>query len=186
MAYLPLNSAFYANPKGSFYKISITDNGKGISEDEMANIFIPFYTTKKLKGTGLGLANASMIIEENKGVFYLILGGLFFQLLFFVVNDVFSVVVYQKSDVNFWGWIVIASQIYNCCAVAYLVIKMTFSIFKNKNVEIIEKSDFESKEKEANESDIEDLNIDNENVETIKVIPTINIKTKTFDEEEIK
>ncbi len=124
--------------------------------------------------------------EENKGVFYLILGGLFFQLLFFVVNDVFSVVVYQKSDVNFWGWIVIASQIYNCCAVAYLVLKMTFSIFKNKNVEIIEKSDFESKEKEANESDIEDLNIDNENVETIKVIPTINIKTKTFDEEEIK
>lgn len=68
LAYLPLNSAFYTNPKGSFYKISITDNGKGISEDEMANIFIPFYTTKKLKGTGLGLANASMIIEENQGV----------------------------------------------------------------------------------------------------------------------
>ncbi len=68
LAFLPQNSAFFAEVKGTYYKASVTDNGAGIKEEDIDKIFIPFYTTKKHKGTGLGLANAAMIMEENKGI----------------------------------------------------------------------------------------------------------------------
>lgn len=68
LAFLPQNSAFFAEVKGTYYKVSVTDNGAGIKEEDIDKIFIPFYTTKKHKGTGLGLANSAMIMEENKGI----------------------------------------------------------------------------------------------------------------------
>ncbi len=46
--------------------IEISDNGYGISEEDLAYIFDPFYS-KKTKGTGLGLANAKRIIEAHGG-----------------------------------------------------------------------------------------------------------------------
>ena len=46
--------------------LSIEDNGAGMSEEELAKAFMPFYTTKE-KGTGLGLAAASKIIEAHGG-----------------------------------------------------------------------------------------------------------------------
>lgn len=49
-------------------KIGFTDNGSGISETDLENIFDPFYTTKKLgKGTGLGLYVCFMIIDKMGG-----------------------------------------------------------------------------------------------------------------------
>ncbi|MDZ8225742.1 AAA family ATPase [Nostoc sp. ChiVER01] len=46
-------------------KISIADNGTGISEDVKARIFDHLFTTKGVgKGTGLGLAIARQIVEE--------------------------------------------------------------------------------------------------------------------------
>ncbi|WP_413199812.1 AAA family ATPase [Nostoc piscinale] len=49
-------------------KISIADNGKGISEDVKSRIFDHLFTTKEVgKGTGLGLAIARQIVEEKHG-----------------------------------------------------------------------------------------------------------------------
>ncbi len=49
-------------------QVLIHDNGKGISEAELAHIFEPFYTTKDPgKGTGLGLATCHRIIEQHHG-----------------------------------------------------------------------------------------------------------------------
>lgn len=48
--------------------IRITDEGKGIAEKELPNIFEPFYTTKdNHKGTGLGLSVTYGIIQQHKG-----------------------------------------------------------------------------------------------------------------------
>ncbi|MEO9967370.1 MAG: ATP-binding protein [Reichenbachiella sp.] len=49
-------------------KISITDDGKGMSEETVKKIFDPFFTTKEVgKGTGLGLAITYGIIEKHNG-----------------------------------------------------------------------------------------------------------------------
>jgi two-component system sensor histidine kinase HydH len=47
-------------------EIAISDNGKGISADDLPRIFDPFFTTKK-RGAGLGLAIAHTIIENHHG-----------------------------------------------------------------------------------------------------------------------
>lgn len=48
--------------------ITVEDNGTGISDDKIENIFDPFYTTKDPeKGTGLGLSIIYGIIKELKG-----------------------------------------------------------------------------------------------------------------------
>lgn len=48
--------------------IRIKDQGKGIAEKELPNIFEPFYTTKENhKGTGLGLSVTYGIIQQHKG-----------------------------------------------------------------------------------------------------------------------
>lgn len=46
--------------------VEITDNGPGIPEENLKNLFDPFYTTK-VSGTGMGLAITLRIIEEHGG-----------------------------------------------------------------------------------------------------------------------
>jgi two-component system, NtrC family, sensor histidine kinase HydH len=48
------------------WKISISDNGPGIPQELVSKIFQPLFTTK-VKGTGLGLAVVSSVIEAHKG-----------------------------------------------------------------------------------------------------------------------
>lgn len=49
-------------------KITIKDNGGGISKEVLAHLFEPYYTTKhKSQGTGLGLYILKMIIENGMG-----------------------------------------------------------------------------------------------------------------------
>jgi len=47
-------------------KIVIRDNGKGIKKEHLAQVFNPFFTTRK-KGTGLGLSICKRIINAHKG-----------------------------------------------------------------------------------------------------------------------
>ena len=48
------------------YTVTITDNGKGIEEGSLENLFDPFYTTKE-DGTGLGLSISYGIIHRHRG-----------------------------------------------------------------------------------------------------------------------
>ncbi len=48
-------------------EIVISDTGKGIDEKDVQNIFDPFYTKGKEKGTGLGLFVASQVMGLHKG-----------------------------------------------------------------------------------------------------------------------
>ena len=50
-----------------FIHLKVTDNGKGMDDEEKERIFTPYYTTKK-KGTGLGLFIAQKIIKDHNGV----------------------------------------------------------------------------------------------------------------------
>lgn len=54
--------------KSNYLKITIEDNGKGMTEEELEKISSPFYTTKK-GGSGLGLFMSRTIIGEHNGLF---------------------------------------------------------------------------------------------------------------------
>ncbi len=52
--------------KRSFLEIEITDDGKGMTGEEMRKAFLPFYTTKA-SGTGLGLVMARQAVTRLGG-----------------------------------------------------------------------------------------------------------------------
>jgi nitrogen fixation/metabolism regulation signal transduction histidine kinase len=49
-----------------YYNISVSDNGSGISPEQKAKLFVPYFTTKST-GSGLGLAMCKQIIESHRG-----------------------------------------------------------------------------------------------------------------------
>ncbi len=59
----------YEGPdNGGWVKVTVTDNGRGIPEGHLGDIFAPFYTTKAHgRGTGLGLSIAHEIIQGHHG-----------------------------------------------------------------------------------------------------------------------
>jgi len=55
--------------QGNDVRVSIVDNGHGISPENIKRIFEPFYTTKGLhRGTGLGLSVCHRIIKQHGGL----------------------------------------------------------------------------------------------------------------------
>jgi PAS domain S-box-containing protein len=52
--------------KGNYVKISVKDQGSGISQEMIGRIFEPFFTTKA-KGHGLGLATCYSIVNRHGG-----------------------------------------------------------------------------------------------------------------------
>lgn len=56
------------NPDPDHIQIEITDNGAGISADDIPNIFQPFFSSKqKASGSGLGLSIVHGIVQSHKG-----------------------------------------------------------------------------------------------------------------------
>lgn len=49
-----------------YVQLIIADNGKGMSQDQMSQLFEPFFTGKK-EGTGLGLTTVQNIIQSHRG-----------------------------------------------------------------------------------------------------------------------
>ena len=70
--YLEMENVFLQNgaagslPPGKYVKISIVDQGTGISPENLPKIFDPYFTTKDT-GTGLGLATVYAIIKNHGG-----------------------------------------------------------------------------------------------------------------------
>jgi signal transduction histidine kinase len=60
------NLTVSSQKNGSEVLVSISDSGRGMTEEETRNLFIPFFTTKS-DGTGLGLAYAQRVINEHGG-----------------------------------------------------------------------------------------------------------------------
>src|SRR6185369_3734168 len=55
-----------APSEGTFVELNVADNGPGISQKVLENLFMPFFTTKE-KGTGLGLAISQRIVQGAGG-----------------------------------------------------------------------------------------------------------------------
>jgi CheY-like chemotaxis protein len=55
--------------KGEYVVLSVSDDGPGISSDDLERIFEPFYTKKVMgrSGTGLGLAVVWNVLQDHKG-----------------------------------------------------------------------------------------------------------------------
>jgi C4-dicarboxylate-specific signal transduction histidine kinase len=55
---------------GGMIRFHVADNGCGIAEDRMKNLFKPFYTTKE-HGTGLGLVIVKKMLARMNGTIYI-------------------------------------------------------------------------------------------------------------------
>lgn len=53
-------------PPGDYVRITVADQGSGITPDVLGNVFEPFYTTKQ-DGTGLGLSTVFGIVKRYGG-----------------------------------------------------------------------------------------------------------------------
>ncbi|PCI27870.1 hypothetical protein COB52_04340, partial [Candidatus Kaiserbacteria bacterium] len=51
--------------KNDMAELAIRDNGIGISKSHIEKVLIPFFTTKKNEGTGLGLSMANDIVTQK-------------------------------------------------------------------------------------------------------------------------
>ncbi len=68
-----LESAMSISP-GSYVKIVIKDNGRGIPKGDLPNVFDPYYSTKQrgtAKGMGLGLTIAYSILAKHGGYLHI-------------------------------------------------------------------------------------------------------------------
>ncbi len=56
------------HPDGDYAIVEVSDNGEGIPDEHISQIFNPFYTTKQSgKGTGLGLSVSLGIAQAHGG-----------------------------------------------------------------------------------------------------------------------
>jgi CheY-like chemotaxis protein len=79
---------------GEYAVLSVSDNGSGISSDDLERIFEPFYTKKVMgrSGTGLGLAVVWNTVQDHKGYIDVTSdeNGTTFELYFPITRDEIS------------------------------------------------------------------------------------------------
>ena len=65
----PHRKGFEEIPEGEYCVLTVSDNGKGISKEDIKKIFEPFYTKKKMgrSGTGLGMAVVWGTVQDHAG-----------------------------------------------------------------------------------------------------------------------
>jgi two-component system, NtrC family, nitrogen regulation sensor histidine kinase GlnL len=72
-----LEPQFRMNSEGrrqQFLRVEISDTGKGMTPEELQQLFTPFFTTKA-GGTGLGLVLSRRIIAQHGGKLWALIGG---------------------------------------------------------------------------------------------------------------
>ena len=57
----------YAPQPGTYVRIRLKDNGTGMPDDVVKNVFNPFFTTKGENGSGLGLPQVYTFMERSGG-----------------------------------------------------------------------------------------------------------------------
>ena len=64
---ITLDRILWPGTEKFWVRLSLWDNGPGISSEHLQKIFEPYFTTKGDKGNGLGLATVKEIVEEYEG-----------------------------------------------------------------------------------------------------------------------
>ena len=54
------------NPKLQMVRLEVSDDGRGISDEDKGRLFEPYFSTRK-SGTGLGLTIVNAIISDHNG-----------------------------------------------------------------------------------------------------------------------
>ena len=90
---------------GLFLKLSVKDNGCGMTSETVEHIFEPFFTTKEVgKGSGLGLPSVANIVKSYNGAIHVqtLLGrGTTFELFFPGIDEDALVSVTNASQLRY-------------------------------------------------------------------------------------
>lgn len=64
---ITVSTRYHASDDLAYVELRVQDNGKGVPDDMLGQVFEP-YVTAKVKGSGLGLAIVKKIVEEHNGL----------------------------------------------------------------------------------------------------------------------
>ena len=103
-----IRSGYEKVAEGEYIAITVVDEGVGISQEEMAHIFEPFYTKKKMgrSGSGLGMAVVWGTVRDHQGYIDIVSEpgrGSSIILYFPVTHDVVSEEIMSSSLAAYMG-----------------------------------------------------------------------------------